>query len=110
VIATNPVGVEQARAEGEGLQAAGSFQQVTEDLPEEVSLLTYLDLRGLLSLGEELGLAADPAYATYAQDLRALEAAALAVTDAEGTIRTDLRIAVGEPQAPEVQSSPLGGE
>ena len=110
VIATNPVGVEQARSEGDGLEAAGSFQEVTADLPDEVSLLAYLDLRGLLSLGEEIGLAADPAYATYAPDLRALEAAALAVTDAEGTIRTDLRIAVGEPQEPEVQSSPLGGE
>jgi len=110
VIATNPIGIEQARAEGDGLEAAAAFEQVTADLPEEVSVLAFLDLRGLISLGEEIGLGADPAYATYAPDLRALEAAAMAVTDADGTIRTDLRIAVGEPAAPEVESSPLGAE
>ena len=110
VIATNPVGIEQARAEGDGLESAESYEQVTDGLPEEVSAISFLDLQGLFSLGEEIGLAEDPTYATFAQDLRALDAAALAVTDADGTIRTDLRIAVGEAAPPEVDSPVLGGE
>ena len=84
MIATNPLGVEQARAEGERAGGAETFQGVTDGLPEEVSLLAYLDLRGLLSLGEEIGLATDPAL----RDVRAgrcarSRPAALAVTDAD---------------------------
>lgn len=109
VVATNPVGIAQARAEGDGLEATAGFAEVTQDLPDEVSLLAYLDLRGLIALGEQIGLGADPTYATFAADLRALDAAALAVTDFGDELRTDLRIAIGEAEAAQTESSPLAG-
>ena len=108
-MATNPVGVAQARAEGDGLAATSGFAAVTKGLPDEVSLLSYLDLRGLIALGEQIGLGADPTYAMFAADLRALDAAALAVTDSGDELRTDLRIAVGEPAPAQTESSPLAG-
>lgn len=110
VVATNPIGVEQARTEGEGLAAAPGFAEVTGGLPGEVSLLSYFDLRSLLALGEQIGLSADPAYATLAPDLRTLDAAALAVSGSGSQIRTDLRIAVGEPETAQVAPSPLADE
>lgn len=110
VIATNPVGIAQARAEGEGLSTAAGFEEVTAGLPDAVSLLAYLDLRGLLSLGEEIGLGLEEGYATLAPDLRSLESGALAVTDSEGTIRTDLRIALAGPGAAEVETPAPGSE
>lgn len=108
VVATNPLGVEQARADGAGLEDSPEFELVTEDLPDQVSLLAYLDLRSLLALGEELGLSADPVYSTLAPDLRTLDAAALAVSGSGEQIRTDFRIAIGQPEAAETGSSPLG--
>ena len=91
-----------------GLEDSPGFEQVSEDLPDQVSLLAYLDLRSLLALGEQLGLSADPVYSTLAPDLRALDAAALAAIRSGEEIRTDLRIAIGQPEAAETGSSPLG--
>lgn len=110
VVATNPIAVEQARAEVDGLEESPEFEAVTEQLPEEVSLLAYFDLRSLLALGEQIGLAADPAYATLAPDLRTLDTAALAVSRSDDGIRTDLRLAVGEPEVAEAPASPIAGE
>ncbi len=108
VVATNPIAVEQARADGAGLEDSPAFALVTEDLPDQVSLLAYLDLRSLLALGEQLGLSADPVYSTLAPDLRTLDAAALAVSGSGEEIRTDFRIAIGQPETAETGSSPLG--
>jgi len=110
VAATNPLGVEQAQAEGDGLEDAEAFDLATENIPEEVSLLAYLNLQDLLAIGEQIGLAADPAYPTYAQDLRNLDAAAVGVDGSGGTIRTDLRITVGEPEAAAADAPPPDGE
>ena len=110
VVATDPLGIERARAAGEGLTDSETFREVTEGLPGEVSLLAYLDLRDLISLGEQAGLATDPAYATLAPDLRSLEAAALAVTDDELSIRTELNVALGAAAPAQVEAEPLVAE
>lgn len=100
VIATSPIGIEQARAESAGLDSAPAYERVSDDLPERVSAIAYLDLRGLVALGEEIGLATDPGYAGFADDARALEAAIVSVSREDGAIRTDARLSVGEPQLP----------
>ena len=66
VIATDRLAVEQARAGDGGLAGTDGFKGLTENLPDEVSLLVYLNLDGLLGLGEQVGLAEDPVYATFA--------------------------------------------
>jgi hypothetical protein len=110
VVATDPLGIEQARSLDGGLDESEQFRELTADMPEDVSLIAYLDLGGLLDLGEQAGLAVDPAYTTYAPDLRTLTAAALTVTGGDDRIATDLRIAVGPRLVPETDSFPLGGE
>jgi len=109
-ITTNSLGIAQPRSQGSGLDEAEKYRAVTEDFPDSVSLIAYLDLTGLLNLGEQAGLATDPTYATYAPDLRTLTAAALGVAGGDERIATDLRIAVGPREAPEIDASPLGGE
>lgn len=109
-IATDSLGIEQARSLDGGLDESQAFHQLTADMPDEVSLIAYLDLDGLLSLGEQAGLAVDPAYTAYAADLRALSGAALTVVGGEDRIATDLRVAVGPRQVAEIDPSPLGGE
>lgn len=96
VVATKPVGIAAARAGGDGLADSEDYRAVTATMPAEVSLLAYLDLRGLLSLGEQIGLAEDPAYARLAPDLRTLQAAALSVDDSGTELRTDVNLTLGE--------------
>ena len=109
-VATDPLGIAQARAGGDGLVDSDTFREVTAGIPEEVSLIAYLDLRDLISLGEQVGLAADPGYATLAPDLRALDAAAVSVDDEDGMIRTDLRLAIGDTQQAGEDAPVPGGE
>ena len=110
VIATDPLGIEQARSVDDALESAPAFEQVTAEMPEEVSILAYVDIVGLLSLGEQVGLAVDPTYTTFAPDLRSLTAAGLSVDGGDDQIRTDLRIAVGPRQEPQIDAPPLAGE
>lgn len=108
VIATDSLGIQQARSLDAGLDESAGFEDVTSGFPDSVSLLAYLDLTGLLALGEQAGLATDPAYTAYAPDLRSLTAAGLAVVGDEDGIATDLRVSVGPRQTPQVDASPLG--
>jgi hypothetical protein len=110
VIATDSLGIEAARSIDDGLDSSAAFQQATEKMPDSVSLLAYFNLVGLLSLGEQVGLAVDPAYTTYAPDLRSLTAAALSVDGGDDQIRTDLQVVVGPRQEPQIDAPPLGGE
>lgn len=110
VIATDPAAIESAVTDGERLAEAPDFEAVTEGLPEDVSLLAYLDVRGLIGLGEQIGLAEDPAYAAVSGDLRALEEAALSVQGGGDALSTDLRITVGERELASPDAPPLGDE
>ena len=48
-------------ASGEGgLGEAEGFEQATDGFPDELSLLAYLDLAGLVELGEREGLGRGP--------------------------------------------------
>jgi hypothetical protein len=95
VIATDPEGVAQlARDEG-GLEGSDRYERATEDFDDEVSLLAYLDLEQLVKLGERLGLAEDPLYATFASDFRRLEALGFEVAAGDELLVTDARLLLG---------------
>jgi hypothetical protein len=96
VVATDRAAVEQVVSGEGGLDGADRFQAATDDFPGEPSLLGYLDLRGLTSLGEQAGLAEDPAYATFAPDIASLEALGLAVESSSSELSTDARLVVGD--------------
>ena len=100
LIASSPVAVERAANVDDALADDDEFEEVAGTLPGDPSLLAYLDVRELITLGERIGLATDPAYARLAGDLRTLEAASLVVRREEDLLSTDVRISVGEREAP----------
>jgi hypothetical protein len=95
-IATRPIGVVQLAGGEGGLNGADLFDQATAGLPERVSLLGYLNLEGLIALAERAGLGENPAYTTFAEDIRKLHAIGLAVRSSSEELATDLRLVVGE--------------
>lgn len=95
VIATNPAGVRAVSVEGPSLDRAALFQQATAGLPGQVAALGYLNLDGLVALGERAGLTSDSAYRTFAPEIRKLKALALAVHASPEELSTDVRLVVG---------------
>ena len=96
VISTNPDGVRQVRAGDTSLPDSEGFKAATEDFPDEVSALLYLNLADLLALAEREGLAADPAYAVFAAEARRLEALGMSVLREPDGIATVARLTLGE--------------
>ena len=96
VVATDPAGVAKLARGGGGLSDVGLYEDATAGLPGEVSLLGYLNLQGLIALGERAGLAEDPAYATFAPEIRKLQGLGLAVQSSDHELSTDLRVIVGQ--------------
>jgi Protein of unknown function (DUF3352) len=96
VIATDPAGVEQVASGGDRLGDADLYRQATGGLPGSVSLLGYVNLQDVVSLAERAGLAQDPAYTTFAAEIRKLEALGLGVQSSESQLATDLRLVIGE--------------
>ena len=95
-IASQPQGVEQVIDGDGGLDETEGFEQATSDFGDEPSLLAYLDLTGLVELGEREGLGEDPVYALFAPEIRRLEAAALSVEASTTDLDTDVRVLIGE--------------
>ncbi len=93
VVATNPIGV-AAAARG-GLAESSNYAAATDGLSSPTSLFGYLDLRGLVALGEQAGLANDPAYTTFSGDFHQLKGLGLTVTATEHDLDTDGRLLVG---------------
>ncbi|HEX6115872.1 MAG TPA: DUF3352 domain-containing protein, partial [Solirubrobacterales bacterium] len=95
VVATDPRGIAQvANAKDESLADTVAYEDATEGLPEEPSLLAYFNVADLLALAEREGLGEDPAYAFFAADARRLTSLALAVEQGETTLDTTVRIPV----------------
>ena len=95
VIANDPVAVERlADDEGDGLEGSDRYEDTVDGLPDEPVLIAYLDLRGLLAFAERTGLAEDPAYTTFAPELRRLGSFALAVTREDDVLASDARLFV----------------
>ena len=106
-VATDPLGVAGLIEGDGGLDQQGRYERATEDFPGELSLLAYLDLGGLVTTGEQAGLAEDPLYAVFAGDFRRLDALALSVSNADDLLATDAHLLIGDPPAAEDQQPPL---
>lgn len=94
-IATQPSGVEQLISGDGGLGRSGIYERATDGFPDEPSMLAYLNLSGLINLAEREGLAEDPAYAVYAQEISRLEALGVVVDSGAEAIETDARLVIG---------------
>jgi hypothetical protein len=97
VIATDPAGVAQAASGDGGLDDTDAYEQATDGFGDESSLIAFFDLRDLLAAGFSIGLGQVPAFNTFADDLRHLEALGVQVEASEDSITTDARLVLGEP-------------
>jgi hypothetical protein len=109
VIATDPAGVERVASGEGGLDATDLFDQATDGFPGDPSVLGYLNLGGLIALGEQAGLAEDPAYVTFAPEIRKLEALGLAVQSNPDELSTDARLIIGQGPSSSAADVPSGG-
>jgi hypothetical protein len=110
IIATDPLGVERL-LDGDGsLDDAALFERATEGFPETISLLAFLDVRGLILAAEQLGLGADPVYGILAPEIRALRTASLAVSLEDEQLATDARLVVEPPGEEEIPLPPVEPE
>jgi hypothetical protein len=108
VVATDPLAVERY-VDGEGgLSEAESFSRATDGLTGPVSLLAYLNLSGLIALGEQAGLAQDPAYETFADEIHKLQALGLAVRRSDTELATDVNLIVSEDASSVTQAGAVG--
>jgi hypothetical protein len=100
VIATDPSALRALAADQGRLADSELYRRATEELGEDAqsSLSGYLDLGELVAIGEQLGLAEDPAYVTFAADFRRLEALGLAVSSSEEALDTDARLLLVPPE------------
>jgi hypothetical protein len=95
VVASDPAGVDRvARGKG-GLDSTELFGRATSGFPGDLSMLSYLNLGGLVGLAESSGLAEDPAYTTFASEVHKLQALGLAIRSSSDELSTDARLAVG---------------
>ena len=112
VIATDPAALRALAADQGRLADAELFRRATDDLGDDAqgSLVGYLDLGELVAIGEQLGLAEDPAYVTFAAELRRLEALGFAVSSSDELLGTDARLLVAgpedDPAAPQPNAPP----
>jgi Protein of unknown function (DUF3352) len=98
VIASDPAGVAQVASGDGGLDESSVYRTATDGFEHEASLIAFLDLRRLITAGFAVGLAQVPAFNTFAEDFRALEALAIQVRGSDEEISTDARLVLGEPE------------
>ena len=108
-IATDATGVADLIEGDGGLDERPLYEDATDGFPDEVSLLAFLDLDGLVAIGEQAGLAEDPLYATFAGDIRRLDSVGLAVSADDDVLATDLRLLVGDAGAAGESAAPSPG-
>lgn len=106
VFATDPAGVRtSADPQGDPLSATDLYQRASDGLLNGASLFAFFNVNGLRQFAEASGQAANPAYATFASDLRKLEGLGLSVSASDGLLSSDSRLLISAEAV-----SQLGGE
>lgn len=93
VLATQPEAVEAAR-DGDSLDGTDLFGDAMSNLGGSPVALLFADLGALVKLGEQAGLAEDPAYAIFAGDLRRLRGLGILVGRDGDHLASTLRLLV----------------
>jgi hypothetical protein len=108
-VATSPDGIARLATGDGGLTDSERFERATDGMTDDPSLFGYFNLSELVAVGERLGLAEDPVYATFAVEFRALDSLGLAISSSEDSLETDARLIVKpapEPDADEGAPAP----
>ncbi len=77
------------------LDTTAGFSNAMVDFSTEPTLQAYLDLKSLVPLFEAAGLAENPAYASFAPEIRRLRALGLVVSSDPGSVTVQARLTVG---------------
>jgi len=93
VVSTDPAGVVQVRSGAGGLAGSSAFNAATDELPDRVSALVFLNLDELLGLAEQAGLAEDPLYASLSDDISQVRSLGLAVNADDDQLKSELFLA-----------------
>jgi hypothetical protein len=93
VVSTDPAGVAQVRSSEGGLGESSSFEAATDQLPDQVSALVFLNLDELVGLAAQAGLAEDPLYASLSDDISQIRSLGLAVTGDDEQLKSELFLA-----------------
>ena len=94
VISTQPQGIAQVRSGGDHLSGTSAYQAATDQLPDSVSALVFLNLDEVLGLAQRAGLAEDPLYASLSEDISHIQSLGLAVRGSEEQLRSELFLAI----------------
>ncbi len=96
VVSTDPSGVRQVITGDQGLSHTALYKQTTGELPDRASAVVFVNLDQLFALAEQAGLAANPDYATFRDDIRAVKALALGVRGSSTELDTNLFLNIEE--------------
>jgi hypothetical protein len=96
VVASDPAGVAEARGGKDHLSGNDEYSRVRRHVRGPLSALVFLNLQELLALGERAGLASNPAYATFRDDIHHLVALGIGVSGGGDQLRTRLFLAIAK--------------
>jgi hypothetical protein len=97
--ATSQSALAQLKHPAASLDSKPSFDAATTGFASAPTLEAYLDIEGLRPLFESAGLAANPAYASLAPEIRRLEALGVSIENIGSVLHAQLRLVIGELQA-----------
>jgi Protein of unknown function (DUF3352) len=94
VVSTQPEGISQVRSSGDDLAGTGAYQAATDQLPDRVSALVFLNLDQVLGLAQQAGLAEDPLFASLSEDISHVRSLGLGVRGSDEELQSDLFLAI----------------
>jgi Protein of unknown function (DUF3352) len=94
VVSTQPQGISQVRSSGDNLADTAAFEDATDRLPDKVSALVFLNLKEVLGLAQQAGLAENPLYASLSEDISRVGSLGLAVRGSDDELQSELFLAI----------------
>jgi hypothetical protein len=88
VIGTDPAAIREVKSGKHSLSGTDAYEQATSHVGGDVSSLVFLNLQELFGLAERAGLAENPAYATFSEDIGKLKALAVGVSNQRDRLST----------------------
>jgi hypothetical protein len=94
VISTQPQGISQVRSSGDNLAGTSAFEDATDQLPDRVSALVFLNVDEVLGLAQQAGLAENPLFASLSEDTSRIGSLGLAVRGSADELQSELFLAI----------------
>jgi Protein of unknown function (DUF3352) len=97
VISTQPEGVAQVLEDHDPLSGTDAYKNATEDLPERVSALVFLNLDEIFGLAPvRESLAVNPVYGSLSEDITHIESLGVGVRGSDTELRSEMFLAIND--------------